>query len=130
MSFLVVLALSDDILLEPWQKSGENVSVVDMRSVPEGSPSVNWRLFDMSRASSSDFDAVLGTAEIVHHYSEGINRALNDQPRAQRPTAQCFLFNACAGRVRRSWVGRVKYPMKASFTRRPNRGTKMWIESP
>jgi UDP-glucose 4-epimerase len=56
-------------LVRALAESGENVSVVDMRSFPKGSPSVNWRLFDMSRASSSDFDAMLGTAEIVHHYA-------------------------------------------------------------
>jgi UDP-glucose 4-epimerase len=56
-------------LVKALAASGEGVSVVDMFPFPGGSTPVIVRLLDISHASDRDFDAMVGNADIVHHYA-------------------------------------------------------------
>lgn len=56
-------------LVRALTASGEDVSVVDMSPFPGGSMSAKMRLLDISQASDRDFDAMVGDADIVHHYA-------------------------------------------------------------
>jgi UDP-glucose 4-epimerase len=48
---------------------GDEVSVVDSVSLPESSLATKTTILDVSRASAREFDMLIGTAEVIHHYA-------------------------------------------------------------
>jgi UDP-glucose 4-epimerase len=48
---------------------GDAVSIVDSVSFPEVSLATKTTILDVSRASAREFDALIGTADVVHHYA-------------------------------------------------------------
>jgi UDP-glucose 4-epimerase len=48
---------------------GDDVSVVDVVDYPAGSVAADTKIADLSRATESEFDALIGAAEVIHHYA-------------------------------------------------------------
>jgi len=62
---------------------GDEVSVVDVVDFPMGSLAPKTTMLDVSRASASEFDTLIGAAEVIHHYAwTTIPSTSNDDPLA------------------------------------------------
>jgi UDP-glucose 4-epimerase len=48
---------------------GDEVSVVDRVNFPAGSLAVKTTILDVPRASAHEFDSLVGTADVIHHYA-------------------------------------------------------------
>ena len=62
---------------------GDEVSVVDVVDFPTGSLAPKTTILDVSRASASEFDTLIGAAEVIHHYAwTTMPSTSNDDPLA------------------------------------------------
>jgi UDP-glucose 4-epimerase len=60
---------------------GDEVSVVDVVEFPASSSTAKATILDLSRASAREFDALIGAAEVIHHYAwTTIPSTANDDP--------------------------------------------------
>jgi UDP-glucose 4-epimerase len=56
-------------LVKALVESGQDVSIVDMVPFPSESAPIKAKIVDVVQASDKDFDAIIGMADIVHHYA-------------------------------------------------------------
>lgn len=62
---------------------GDEVSVVDVVDFPAGCRAAKTTILDLSRAGANEFDALVGAAEVVHHYAwTTIPASANSEPLA------------------------------------------------
>ena len=56
-------------LVRALAEAGRDVAVVDRMPFPSKGPSVETKIIDVVHASTRDFDAIIGSADVVHHYA-------------------------------------------------------------
>jgi UDP-glucose 4-epimerase len=68
-------------LVKVLVESGQDVSAVDVVPFPSEQAPIKAKILDVVHASDNDFDAVIGTADVVHHYAwTTIPARANDDP--------------------------------------------------
>jgi UDP-glucose 4-epimerase len=56
-------------LVEALAECGQDVSAVDVAPFPGGTAPIETKRLDIVHASEKDFDAIIGTADVVHHFA-------------------------------------------------------------